>query len=100
MVHLNEAKDPHYLPHLTWPEVAGLLRTTDTAILPFGAIEQHGPALPMGTDTLGVIAVSRAAARETGALCAPILFPALSAHHMHFPGTITLSEETFCRVVM
>lgn len=100
MCQLNETKDPYYLPHLTWPEVKALLETTDTVILPFGSIEQHGPALPEGTDTLGVIAVSRAAARLCGALCAPILFPALSAHHMHFPGTITLSEDTFCRVVM
>ncbi len=96
----NETKDAYYLPHLTWPEVDALRRRTDTAVLPFGAIEQHGPALPMGTDTLGVIAVARAAAREAQVLCAPILFPALSAHHMHFPGTITLSEDTFCRVVM
>ncbi|HXX39952.1 MAG TPA: creatininase family protein [bacterium] len=96
----NETKDPYYLPHLTWPEVDALRQRTDTVILPFGAIEQHGPALPVGTDTLGVIAVSRAAAREAQVLCAPILFPALSPHHMHFPGTITLTEDTFCRVVM
>lgn len=96
----NETKDPYYLPHLTSPEVGELLRTTDTVILPFGAIEQHGPALPMGTDTLGVIAVSREAARRVRALCAPVLFPGLSGHHMRFPGTITLSEETFGRVVM
>ena len=96
----NEIKDAYYLPHLTWPEVDELRQRTDTAILPFGAIEQHGPALPIGTDTLGVIAVSRAAAREAQVLCAPVLFPGLSAHHMHFPGTITLTEDTFCRVVM
>jgi len=100
MCTLNEEKDAHYLPHLTWPEVDALRRRTDVAILPFGAIEQHGPALPIGTDTLGVIAVARAAAREADALCAPVLFPALSSHHMKFPGTITLSEETFGRVVM
>ena len=71
----NETKDAYYLPHLTWPEVEGLRQRTDTTILPFGAIEQHGPALPIGTDTLGVIAVSRAAAREAQVLCAPVLFP-------------------------
>ncbi len=100
MCQLNEPKDSHYLPHLTWPEVEALLRATDTVIMPFGSIEQHGPALPLGTDTFGAIAVARAAAEESGALCAPILFPALSAHHMHFPGTITLSEDTFRAVVM
>jgi creatinine amidohydrolase len=100
MAQLNEAKDPYYLPHLTWPEVRERLRTSTTAIVPFGALEQHGPALPLGTDTLGAVAVARAAAREVGALVVPVLFPGLSSHHMGFPGTITLSEETFSRVVM
>ncbi len=100
MVHLQESKDPHYLPHLTWPEVKEHIARSTTAILPFGALEQHGPALPLGTDTFGVIAVARAAAHETGALVAPVLFPGLSAHHLGFPGTITLTEETFSRVVM
>jgi creatinine amidohydrolase len=100
MVTPGEPKDPYYLPHLTWPEVAAHLRRSTTAILPFGALEQHGPALPLGTDTLGVVAVARAAARETGALVVPVLFPGLSAHHMGFPGTVTLGEETFMRVVM
>jgi creatinine amidohydrolase len=100
LVTLQEPKDPHYLPHLTWPEVKAHLAGSTTIIVPFGALEQHGPALPLGTDTLGVIAVARAAARETGALCAPVAFPGLSSHHMAFPGTITFSEETFMRVVM
>jgi creatinine amidohydrolase len=100
MVNLQEPKDAHYLPHLTWPEVREHLTRSTTVILPFGALEQHGPALPLGTDTFGVIAVARAAARETDALVAPVLFPGLSAHHMEFPGTITLTEETFSRVAM
>jgi creatinine amidohydrolase len=97
---LQEPKDPHYLPHLTWPEVKEHLAGSTTIILPFGALEQHGPALPLGTDTLGAVAVARAAARETGALCAPVVFPGLSSHHMAFPGTITFSEATFQGIVM
>jgi creatinine amidohydrolase len=100
LVTLQEPKDPHYLPHLTWPEVKAHLARSATVILPFGALEQHGPALPLGTDTLGAIAVARAAARETGAICAPVTFPGLSSHHMAFPGTITFSEDTFMRIVM
>jgi creatinine amidohydrolase len=100
MPQLREPKDEHYLPHLTWPEVRAHLARSTTVILPFGALEQHGPALPLGTDTFGAIAVARAAARESGALCAPTVFPGLSAHHMTFPGTITFSEETFSGVVM
>ena len=96
----HEAKDPHYLPHLAWPEVRQRLAENDLVIVPFGALEQHGPGLPIGTDTLDAVAVAREAARRVNALCAPVLWPGLSAHHMGFPGTITLTEETFCRVVM
>lgn len=96
----HEPKDPHYLPHLTWPEVKQRLADNDLVIIPFGALEQHGPALPIGTDTLDAVAVAREAARRVNALCAPVLWPGLSAHHMGFPGTITLTEETFCRVAM
>lgn len=95
----HETKDPHYLPHLTWPEVRQRLAENDLVIMPFGALEQHGPALPIGTDTLDAIAVAREAAKQTNALCAPTLWPGLSPHHMGFPGTITLTEETFRRVV-
>jgi creatinine amidohydrolase len=96
----REPKDPHYLPHLTWPEVKQRLAEHDLVILPFGALEQHGPALPLGTDTIDAVAVAREAARRVKALCAPVLWPGLSAHHMGFPGTITLTEDTFSRVVM
>jgi creatinine amidohydrolase len=96
----HEPKDPHYLPHLTWPEVRQRLADNDLVIIPFGALEQHGPALPIGTDTLDAVAVAREAARRVNALCAPVLWPGLSGHHMGFPGTITLTEETFCRVAM
>src|SRR2546425_11730799 len=45
---------------MTWEEVRDLDRARTVAILPVGAIEAHGPHLPLGTD--GIIA--RAMARE------------------------------------
>lgn len=74
------------------------------AVLPVGAIEQHGPHLPVGVDTLinhGV--VDRALARLAGDVPVVVL-PTLpfgkSDEHAAFPGTLSLSGETLIRVVV
>ncbi|MBI4277983.1 MAG: creatininase family protein [Armatimonadetes bacterium] len=93
-------KDPNYLADLTWPEVQAALQRTDLAIIPVGSVEQHGHHLPLGTDFIGAMSLARAAAKRTGAIVAPAIFPGISEHHMAFPGTLTLSAETFVRVLM
>jgi creatinine amidohydrolase len=67
-------------------------------ILPIGSTEQHGPHLPVQTDTLLATEVAHRAA----ALCAPdlqvLVLPALwvslAEHHMALPGTLTLDHDT------
>ncbi len=45
----NNNKYPEYMwATLTWPEIEERLKIVDTAILPCGAIEQHGPHLTVG----------------------------------------------------
>lgn len=77
------------------PDVAALDRERTVVILPLGSVEQHGYHLPLGTDTMLAHAVSLAAAARAGdtAVLPPPWF-GFSAHHMRFPGTITLSAET------
>lgn len=89
--------DTLLIEEMTWPQVkAAIANGKDTAILACGAIEQHGPHLPTGTDTyLGTAIALRAAAIAGNALVAPTLRPGLSEHHMHFPGSFTVSPETF-----
>lgn len=96
---LNEVKVKNYLPHMSWEEVQALLQVTDMAIIPVGAIEQHGKHLPMCTDIYTVIEKSKLIAQETDVLVAPSVFIGLSEHHMGFPGTLTLSPETFEAVI-
>ena len=89
--------DTLLIEEMTWPQVkAAIANGKDQAILACGAIEQHGPHLPTGTDTyLGTAIALRAAEIAGNALVAPTLRPGLSEHHMHFPGSFTVSPETF-----
>ena len=89
------------LEKMTWTETeekmkAGYL----TVLFACGSTEQHGPHLPLSTDTvLGTEAAVRAARMLGKAVVAPTIRPGCSEHHMGFPGTLTLSFDTFVRVL-
>lgn len=86
---------------LTRKEIAALLSTGyDTVLLMLGSIEQHGPHLPVGTDTiLGYKWGEEIVGRLGNTLLAPVIRPGISGHHLGFPGTITVDEDTFRKVV-
>jgi len=83
---------------MTWPEVQELLTKSDMVIIPVGALEEHGPQGPIGTDFYNGTEEAELIAQKTDVLVAPILMPGNSPYHMGFPGTITLSSETLERV--
>jgi creatinine amidohydrolase len=89
--------DTVLMEEMTWPEVKQALADgKTTALLACGAVEQHGPHLPTGTDDYLGTAIAERAARIAGnALVAPTIRPGLSEHHMHFPGSFTLRPATF-----
>lgn len=95
----TENKIKNYLPHMTWKEVETALQRTDMVIIPVGSIEQHGKHLPLSTDICGVIEECKLIAQKTDVLVAPVLWVGISEHHMGFPGTMTISPETFEAVV-
>lgn len=72
-------------------------------VLPLGATEQHGPHLITGTDFFTAESVSRAAAGIASATIPVIVTPVLpfgsSDHHLIFGGTMSLSTETYYRVL-
>jgi creatinine amidohydrolase len=88
---------------MTREEVRGLAPEA-LAVLPVGATEQHGPHLPVGTDRFAVEAIARAAAEATADQIPVVVTPTLpfgsSSHHLPFSGTLSLSTETYLRVVM
>lgn len=73
------------------------------AILPIGSLEQHGPHLPVITDTASASAAAIRAAREVAGEIPVAVLPGLwlgmSEHHLPFGGTITLDYDTLNRVI-
>jgi creatinine amidohydrolase len=64
-----------------------------TVLLPVGSTEQHGPHLPLGTDTMVALTLAKDAGEKTTVPVAPPLWFGWSPHHMVLPGTITIRPE-------
>lgn len=71
----------------------------DRAVLALGATEQHGTALPLGTDTIIGDLIADALALRIDAVVAPTLPVGLSSEHMGHPGTLTLTAATLVATV-
>jgi creatinine amidohydrolase len=81
------------LESLTSPQVARLAAEGRVVgLIGTGAVEQHGPHLPLGTDAIIArhLAVEIADRLEATVLVAPVLPGGLSSHHLGFPGTVDL----------
>ncbi len=91
---------------LTWVEYADRLADPTTVLyLPIGAVEQHGPHLPLGTDWMLAFAVAKGAARLTdGIVAQPLTYGYKSQCHSgggnHFPGTTSLDGNTLSTLVL
>ncbi len=77
----------------TWCEVGGA--GGRKVIIPLGSIEQHGPHLPLDTDSLLVERIAREVAVKVGGLLAPTICLGVSEEHMDFKGTLTLKPDSF-----
>ncbi len=90
------------LAEMTWPDVAqAVAASATTVILPLGATEQHGPHLPLGTDTFRAMALAeRLAAQLPGCLIAPALPIGCSDEHTGFPGLLSLDHETLAGLIV
>jgi creatinine amidohydrolase len=94
--------EPILLARHTWPEIRDLLGTNQIVLLPVGAHEQHGLGIAMSTDTISADGLCRRAAARLGerAAVAPAIPFGVSWHHMHFPGTISLTSETLTTLLV
>jgi creatinine amidohydrolase len=78
------------------PEMLAYIKeVNDVAILPLGAIEQHGPHCPLGSDALNAIGMAQKVAEKTGATALPYcVYGSHPYHHWGMPGNLPLSFET------
>jgi len=90
------------LGELTWPEAEARFRQVDVALLPVGAVEQHGPHLPLDTDAFDADHLAKLVADACSSpkpLVLPLISYGVSYHHEEFSGTLSVSPETQARLV-
>ena len=82
------------LADLPWPDVGQRVTGQTVLAVPLGATEQHGPHLPLSTDTdIAVALCGRLAAARPDVLVAPALAYGSSGEHAGFPGTLSIGQQ-------
>ncbi|MFK4106616.1 mycofactocin biosynthesis peptidyl-dipeptidase MftE [Streptomyces sp. NPDC019531] len=89
---------PRALAHTVWPAVPA----RPLVLVPVGSTEQHGPHLPLDTDSVIARAVAERAAEALPGepLVAPTVPYGASGEHAHFPGTVSIGHEALRAVVV
>ncbi len=94
----EEIKMTSQLAELTREQIATIAPDA-VAVVPTASIEQHGPHLPVITDTTlcGVVVdrASRIASKDVPVLVTPVLWTGNSHHHFPFPGVLSLSSSNY-----
>lgn len=88
------------MERMTSPEIGAAIKAgVTTVVVAAGAVEQHGPHLPLFMDAEHGERLASEIARRLGrALVAPTIRVGWSDHHMAFPGTVSLRRDTFLAV--
>ncbi|MGL4462590.1 MAG: creatininase family protein [Planctomycetia bacterium] len=94
--------DEHRYEKLTWPDIQESVDAGKVCIVPCGAVEQHGPHLPLDVDMLLVGSVAQAAGRANPRkiLVLPTIQYGYTGHVMDFPGTINIHYTHFIEMVL
>lgn len=88
------------LEEITMPDVIAGLKETRTVLIPFGATEEHGCHLPLGTDTFQAVDVCRLLAKRRKIFVAPAIPYGVCRSTGDHPGTVSLSTETLKAVMI
>ena len=95
---MTEQLVSHCMAELTYPDIQAYLKRSDLILIPMASTEQHGPHLPLSTDTTTAYEVSKRAAEQANVLYTPTVWTGYSPQHMRGPGqgmgTITIRAET------
>jgi creatinine amidohydrolase len=87
----------HHLGAARWPDLTNII----TLLIPIGSCEQHGPHLPLDTDTqIAQEIAARSAARSSNCYVAPAMSITASGEHQGFPGTLSIGNEALILCVV
>jgi creatinine amidohydrolase/Fe(II)-dependent formamide hydrolase-like protein len=98
----TKSENRYLLGEATWPEAQELLKKVDVALLPVGAIEQHGPHLPLDTDSFDAEYLAKKIAercQNPKPIVLPLIPYGVSYHHDEFAGTVSVSNQSLYRFV-
>jgi creatinine amidohydrolase len=90
--------DAHLVEEMTSTEFARAIKRNPLVILPVGALEEHGPHLPLAADIVQPLALAKAVARKRGGLVLPPLWYGYCSSTRPYPGTVSLEVDTLRRV--
>ena len=98
----SRAESEYRYEKLTWPEINQAIELGKVCVLPCGAIEQHGPHLPLDVDTVCATRIALGAGRQVPGkmLVLPPVSYGYTGHVMDFPGTINSDFEHFMHHVL
>ncbi len=87
-----------YLGDTSWPQVVEL---PGVLLIPLGSCEQHGPHLPLDTDTRIAVAVANGvASTRVGVRVAPAVAYGASGEHAAFAGTLSIGSDVLAMVII
>jgi creatinine amidohydrolase len=96
-------RDPHLISDLAVDDIQEYLSRKRTVLVPIASTEQHGPHLPLCTDTITATEVSRRAAATADVLYTPTVWTGYSPQHLREPqrgtGTIAVRASTFSELI-
>lgn len=90
----------HELGRMSWTEAAETAETNPVVLIPVGAIEQHGPHLPLHEDAIVADHVAQQVAKDTGAVVAPVMNYGHSPMFAGYAGTLSLRRDTLTAVMV
>ena len=98
----DRARQEYRYEKLTWPEINDAVELNKVCIVPCGAVEQHGPHLPLDVDLVCPVGIANGAGRTIPdkVLVLPVVAYGYTGHVMDFPGTINTHHEHFMHQVL
>lgn len=88
------------LEEITMADFKGAIRKTQTVIVPYGTVEEHGSHLPLSTDTRVMTEVAKAAAEQVEVFVAPPIHYGVCTSTGKHPGTIGITPETLRAITL